>query len=415
MAPLRPPLFRRLFASGVWPFTVAGASLLLASLFVFFRAGRAQQIAGMVAFVFLGLGVAFGAVEELLPSRGRRGQQFLVVLAVGLLVTESLFLFRRGAPPPAKAEERTEVASEDFVQFAGTLALARRHAAAADTPPLLRAMPGQPAAREIQFTAPKTGSYRLAIQLTDTPFVDDAQRESDYLALVGTGRTVGQTFRVSERVTELAGIRVKLEARSLPNNMPATSAPDAPLTATFASVASGEHVQVHVPTSEAGLNDAWRWVTLPFAPELSQGDRTFAVEFTSASGVIGWALAHVTSGFNNTDDFYSDGELFMNREAYKPGGDLVFEVLGRNAQSAPPEVVVDGTPLSLKPTEDDPEWFVSDPRSLQEQQPHSLIVRSGNPHLSFYRFVFVQEQAPIAAPVVGETEASPSPTAPAGG
>lgn len=419
METARSPL-RRLFAQGVWPFTVAGGSLLLASVFVFFRLGRAQQIAGMVAFVFLGLGVACGIVKEILPSRVRRARQLLVVLAVGLLVVESVLLFRRGAPPPGKTEEGAEVASEDFVQFAGTLALARRHAADASAPPLLRATPDQPVEREISFMAPKTGQYRLAVQMTDSPFVDYAQREHDDLAIVGTGRTVGQTFRVSERVLRLTGIRVKLEARSLPDNVPAASEPDAPLVAFFSPVSPGGEpvrvTEVRLPPKEGGLNDAWRWVTIPFEVDVSgKKNRTFAVEFTSASNVVGWALVHVRRGFKNTDDFYPEGELFMNREVYTPGGDLGFEVLGRNAQSAPPEVIADGAPLSLTPTEDDQEWFVSEPLSLQEQKTHSLIVRSSNPHVSFYRFVFVQEAAPVAAPVVKETEGAPGATPPTGG
>ncbi len=400
---------RGLFTQRVWPFTVAGVSLLLASLFVFFRLGRAQQIAGIVAFVFLGLGVLFGVIEEFLPSRVRRTRQLLVVLALGLLVVESAFLFRRGAPPPAQTEERTEIASEDFVRFTGTLALAKRHAADMSAPPLLRATPDQPVEREISFTAPKDGQYRLAVQMTDSPFADAAQKKSDYLALVGTGRTVGQTFRVSERVTKLAGIRVKLEARSLPNNMPATSAPDAPLIASFSSVTGGKQTQVQVSPAEAGLNDAWRFVTLPFEVDLT-GNTTFAVEFTSASDTIGWALAHVTRSFEGTDDFYPDGELFVNREVYAPGGDLVFEILGRNAQSAPPEILVDETPLSLTPTDDDHNWFVSEPLSLREDGTHSLMVRSSNPHISVYRFVFVQEQAPVAAPVEEETQETPRAT-----
>lgn len=406
---------RRLLDQGVWPFAVAGGSLLLASVFVFFRLGRAQQIAGMVAFVFLALGVAFGMVEGLLPARIRRVRRTLVVLAVGLLVAESALLFQRGAPPPpAKTEASAEVAREDFVQFAGTLALARRHAAAADAPPLVRATPEQSVEREIPFQVPRAGAYRLAVQMTDSPFVDAVQGASDYLSMVGTGRTVGQTFRVSERVTRLTGLRVKLEARSLPNNLPATSAPDAPLVASFSSVAGGTPVQVQVSPEEAGLNDAWRFVTLPFEAEVS-GDRTFTVEFTSASDTLGWALAHVTKGFEGTDDFYPDGELFVNREVYRPGGDLVFEVLGRNETAEPPEVTVDGTSLALTPTADFPDWFVSQPLALREEGDHSLVVHSNNPHISFYRFVFVQEQAPVATPVTEETPQTPEATSPAGG
>lgn len=392
-------ILRRLQAPGVWPFTVAGVSLFLASIFIFFRLGRAQQIAGMVAFVFLGLGIAFGIIGKISPSRARLIWRLLILLALGLIVVESVFLSRRGAPPPL-AESVPEVSNEDFMQFAGTLALAKRHAADTNVPPLLQATPDEPVNREISFTAPKAGDYRLAVQMADAPFVAYAQHESDYLSLVGVGRTVGQTFRVTDRITQLTGIRIKLESRSLPNNMPATSVPDKPLIVSFRPlIAEGEPTntaEIELPPTEAGLNDAWRWVTLPFEANVSQGgNRSFIVEFTSASEIIGWALAHVTSSFQGKNDFYSDGELLINRGVYKPGGDLVFEILGRNEQSSVPEVLVDETLLSLKGVDEDAQWFLSQPISLREGAEHKLVVRSSNPHISFYSFVFVQEQAPV--------------------
>ena len=394
----RRTILRRLRAPGVWPFTISGVSLLLASIFVFFRLGRAQQIAGMAAFLFLGLGVVLAMIEKIRPSRARAIRRLLVILVLGVIAVESILLSRRGAPPPPPPPV-VEVANEDFVQFAGTLALAKRYAADTTLPPLLRATPDEPVNQEMTFTAPRAGEYRLAVQMTDTPFVAYVQPDSDYLALVGLGRTIGQTFRVSDRVTQLAGIRIKLEARSLPNNMPATSPPDKPLVVSFkplsAEGAAVTTAEIQLPPAEAGLNDAWRWVTLPFAVDVSQGgNRAFIVEFTSESEIVGWALAHVTSSFQGTDDFYADGELFLNREVYKPGGDLVFEVLGRNNQSAPPEVLIDETLLSLESVDDAP-WFLSQPVSLREGAEHTLVVRSQNPHTSFYRFVFVQEQAPF--------------------
>lgn len=392
-------ILRRLRAPGAWPFTVAGVSLLLASIFIFFRLGRAQQIAGMVAFVFLGLGIAFGIIGKISPSRARLIWRLLILLALGLIVVESIFLSRRGAPPPP-AEPVSKVSNEDFMQFAGTLALAKRYAADTNVPPLLQATLDEPVNKEISFTAPKAGDYRLAVQMADTPFVTYAQHESDYLSLVGVGRTVGQTFRVTDRITQLTGIRIKLESRSLPNNMPATSVPDKPLIVSFRPlIAEGEPTntaEIELPPTEAGLNDAWRWATLPFEVDLSQGgNRSFIVEFTSESEIIGWALAHVTSSFQGKNDFYADGELLVNREVYKPGGDLVFEILGRNEQSSVPEVLVDKTLLSLKVVDEDAQWFLSQPISLREGAEHKLVVRSSNPHISFYGFVFVQEQAPV--------------------
>lgn len=383
-----------------WPFIVAGVWLLLASVFVWFRVGTWDVIAGLAAFVFLSLGVTLGLFEEI-GWTSRLVSKFIVAMAVGLIVVESFSLLRPGHPPAQQGELSTAVAPEDLVQFAGTLALAKRHAADTTLAPLLRATPDEPVNREIAFTAPRAGEYRLAVQMTDAPFVAYAQLESDYLALVGVGRTIGQTFRVSDQVTHLAGIRIKLEARSLPNNMPATSSPDKPLVVSFrpltAAGGSAGVAEIQLPPAEAGLNDAWRWVTLPLAVDLSQrGNRAFIVEFSSESEIIGWALAHVTSSFQGRDDFYADGELFINREVYKPGGDLVFEILGRNEQSASPEVIVDETPLSLVGVDDDANWFLGQPILLQEGAEHKLIVRSTNPHLSFYRFVFVQEQAPIA-------------------
>lgn len=397
MIPLR-TMVRRVRAPGVWPFTTAGVSLLLASIFVFFKLGRAQQIAGMAAFLFLGLGVALAMIEKMRPSRARLVGRLLLLLVLGILVVESVLVSRRGAPPPT-APSVAKVSNEDFVQFAGTLALAKRYATDITLPPLLRATLDETVSKEIAFTAPQTGPYRLAVQMTDTPFVAYAQLESDYLALVGAGRTIGQTFRVSDRITKFAGIRIKLEARSLPNNMPATSPPDKPLLVSFKPLSGGgadiTTTEIHLLPAEAGLNDAWRWVTLPFEVDVSQGgNRAFIVEFTSASEIVGWALAHVTRSFQGIDDFYPDGELFINREAYKPGGDLVLEVLGRNDQADSPEVLVDTTPLSLE-SSDDAQWFLSQPLSLQEGAKHTLVVRSHNPHTSFYRFVFVQEQAPL--------------------
>lgn len=391
-------IVRRVCAPGVWPFTIAGVSLLLASIFVFFRLGRAQQIAGMTAFLFLGLGIAFAMIAQIRPSRARLGKRLLVFFVLGVLVVESVLLSRRGAPAPVP-EPVTKVSNEDFMQFAGTLALAKRYAADTALPPLLRATLDEAVNKEISFTAPQTGQYRLAVQMTDTPFVVYAQPASDYLALVGVGRTIGQTFRISDRVTQLAGMRIKLEARSLPNNMPATSPPDKPLLVSFKPLSGGgiaaAPVEIVLSPAEAGLNDAWRWVTLPFEVDVSHGgNRAFIVEFTSASEIVGWALAHVTRSFQGTDDFYPDGELFINREAYKPGGDLVFEILGRNDQADSPEVLVDETLLSLESV-DDAQWFLSQPLSLQEGAAHSLVVRSRNPHTSFYRFVFVQEQTPL--------------------
>lgn len=418
-----PALRRRLWTKGVWSFTVAGACLLLASVFVAFRLGRAQQIAGIAAFVFLGLGVALRATEEVEPARswalrwwaGRGARRLFVALAIGLIVSESLFLvLQRGAPPPAAVETVSEVASEDIVQFAGALALAKRYGVDESLPPFLRATVDEPLERAVPFTAPKTGAYRLAVQMTDSPFVDSAQRESDYFTIVDAGRTTGQTFRVSDRVTRLSSIRVKLEARSLPNNLPATTLPDAPLALSLRPVGPGAEsaavVEVRLPPEEAGLNDAWRWVAFPLDMDLSEGTpRTFLAEFTSSSSVIGWALSHVTSGFRGTDDFYTDGELFVNRAVYTLGGDLSFEVLGRNEQSASPEVIVDETPLALVPSDDDAAWQVSQPISLQEEVAHSLTVRSRNPHIGFYRFVFVQEQAPVepSPPTERPKETSP--------
>ena len=424
--------YRRLFtfvSREHWAFTLSAFFLLVAVFFLFLKLGLWALASALTAFVLLCLQVALsilGSVRRAFPHRLTRPvyrilQVFLLALALVIILHESRIELAGGqrAPPPwSETASQERLSQEDLVQFAGNFLLAKRLGVDTQAPPTLQATVDQPLDHTIEFTAPEAWTYRLAIQMTDRPFVDYRQRASDYLVLVGTGRTAGQTFRVSDAVTKLTGLRVKLEARSLPNNLPATSAPDAPLVATFSRVTAGgppaPAVQVQLPPEEAGLNDAWRWVTIPFEAELSSG-RTFAVEFTSTSEVIGWALAHVTSGFEGTDDFYPDGELFVNRIPYNLGGDLSFEVLGRNEQSAFPEVLVDEVPLSLVQSEDDPDWYVSQPVTLRADEKHALTVRSSNPHFGFYRFVFVQEQAPIASPVVEETAAPTSPTPPAGG
>lgn len=403
-----------------WAFALAAFCLLAAVLFLAVKLGLWALVSALTAFVLLCLQVALSTLDQvrqafprrLTPRVYRVLSVFLSILAVVVIVRESKIELAGGKAAPPLWFETTpgeRLSKEEFVQFAGNFLLAKRLGADTQAPPVLQATGDQPVSRTIEFEVPESWKYTLAIQMTDRPFVDHQQRASDYLALVGTGRTVGQTFSVSDRVTRLTGLRVKLEARSLPNNLPATTSPDSPLVASFSPVSPGgepvEAVEVRLPPEEAGLNDAWRWVTFPFEVDLSgRKDRTFAVEFTSASDVIGWALAHVTSGFEGTDDFYPDGELFMNRAPYDLGGDLSFEVLGRNEQSAFPDVVVDETPLSLQQPPDDADWYVSQPVALDEGDKHTLTVHSSNPHIGFYRFVFVQEQAPVATPVVEELE-----------
>lgn len=394
----------------MWPFTIVAACLLLASVLVWFRIVPWDVIAGLAAFIFLSLAVARGVVDEarrsypgLIRQRTSRAVSWLLVItAVGLIVTESFFLLKPGKQSAPPVESPPAVAPEEVIYFAGTLDFLprRQELDLSTTLPVVRAGVDQPVDKTISFTAPTTGEFRLAVQMTDSPFVDQAQRTHDALSIVGRGRTVGQTFLVSENVTKLTGVRVKLEARSIPNNLPGTSPPDAPLVATlFPLFRSGEPVKVveaRLPPKEAGLNDRWRWVTFPFEMDLlGARDRKFAVEFTSSSDVVGWALTHVNQGFEGTDDFYAGGELSFNRAPNDPSGDLAFEVLGRNERSAAPELIVDATILTLEKVEGDEHWFLSQPITLREGQGHTLIVRSTNPHISFYRFVFVQEQSPL--------------------
>lgn len=404
--------YRQLLRPTIWPLAVVGVSLLLASIFVLFKLHGAAKIVGLIAFVFIAIFIAFRIVDEAssigwLTRNQQRIRRGLVVLAVILIGVESIFILGQGVlSAPDEIELPAEVADEDFVKFAGTLDLAQRYKAKSGTTPLLKATPDQPAERTISFTAPTSGAYRLAVQLEDSPFVDRAQPESDYLTIVDQGRSLGQTFVVSDRMSTLSGLRIKLEARSIVNNLPGTSAPDAPLLVNIRRLFDhSESEQVFTTSLDpevAGLNDDWRWVTIPLDVEVTAGQsREFLVEFTSSAQFVGWALSHVTNSWKSVDDYYEDGQLYVDRQLYELGGDLAFEILGRNEQAADSRLTVDGSLLELEALDEDDDWYLSQAVRIEEGKEHTLTISSSNPHLGFYRFVFVQERTGIESSAPG--------------
>jgi len=335
-----------------------------------------------------------------MPVRTLIGKSWFAYLIAGVfLILSVYFFFSRREPRPGDTSKPESVAAvtpadaEDVVRFTSTLNLAKRMGADTSSQPLFRAGVGQPIDRDVEFKVLNSGQYRLVMQMTDTPFVDQQQLVGEYLEVVREGTAVGQTFTVSDKSPHFGGLKVKLEARNILAGQPAEVAPDAPLTATLYTNDEKKVADVVVPVTEAGLNDAWRWLPIPFDVPLSPGsNQKFFVEFTSPSKVTGWALSRVSNGFENVEDHYPGGELRINgkRPEVGPSADLTFAVLTRSNENEQPRLLIDETELIMKPLPETPEWFFSDPVELSEGT-RLLVVRSQNPHLSFFRFVFVPE------------------------
>lgn len=338
-------------------------------------------------------------------------------MLAGLFLLLSMYLFfssrapagdsRRPDPIPAVAPAE----SEGVVRFTSSLNLAKRMGADLNVPPLFRAGVTQAIDRDIEFKAPRAGKYRLVMQMTDTPFVIEKQAVGEYLDVVKKGQAVGQTFTVGSDVPQLGGVQVKLEARSIVGGQPADTVPDAPLTAILYSDSHDKLAEYVLPVEQAGLNDAWRWVSFPFDIDLSRGSRRkFFVEFSSPSTVNGWALSRVSNGFGGIVDYYTNGELLING-ANGSSADLTFAVLTRSNETKQPRLLVDETELTFSPLPGDREWFTSGPVELSEGA-HLLIVKSSNPHLSFFRFIFVPESADVVdeSPSNAPTTPKPSPS-----
>lgn len=293
--------------------------------------------------------------------------------------------------PPAGVVIPAE--TEDVVRFTSTLNLAKRMGADLGSLPLFRAAVGQPIDQSVEFKVATAGAYRLVLQMTDSAFVDQRQATGEYLEVVREDQAVGQTFTVRPETARFGGLRVKLEARGITTGQPAETPPDAPMTATLYTNNQEKIGEVILPVEQAGLNDAWRWVTIPFDVALPAGrGRTFFMEFTSPATVVGWALSRVSNGFNNVDDHYQGGELLLNGQPPKEGAraDLEFEVLARSSETKQPRILVDETVLTFTSLPETKDWLFSEPVDLSEGA-HVLIVQSSNPHLSFFRFIFVPE------------------------
>lgn len=320
-----------------------------------------------------------------------------VLAGVFLLLAVYFFFDTNGSGPLAGGTDELKPAAvtpadaEDVVRFTSTLNLATRMGADTSSQPLFRAGVGQPIDRSVEFKVPRAGQYRLVLQMTDGPFVAQQQSVGEYLEVVREGSAVGQTFTVDDTSPRLGGVKVKLEARGIRTNQPAETAPDAPLTATLYTSDQKKIGEIVLPVERAGLNDAWRWVTFPFDVELSKKtNRAFFVEFTSPSKVTGWALSRVSNGFENVEDHYRGGELLINGTGVS--ADLTFAVLTRSHENKQPRLLVDETELTFSPLAGEPGWFFSEPVELSEGT-HLLIVQSSNPHVSFFRFIFVPESA----------------------
>lgn len=317
----------------------------------------------------------------------------------GVFLLLSIYLFFRGRAPvgesrgPDLTSAVTPAESEGVVRFTSSLNLAQRMGADLNSPPLFRAGVTQAIDRDVEFKVPRAGKYLLAMQMTDTPFVIQKQAIGEYLDVVREDQAIGQTFTVGSDVPQFSGVQVMLEARSILSNQPADTPPDAPLTATLYSDRHDKLGEYVLPVEQAGLNDAWRWVSFHFDSEFSQGNRRkFFVEFSSPSTVTGWALSRVSNGFGGIADHYSDGELLINGKppTVGPSADLAFAVLTRSSENKQPLLLVDETELTFSPLPGDQDWFASEPTDLSDGV-HLLVVRSSNPHLSFFRFIFVPE------------------------
>lgn len=345
---------------------------------------------------------------------------WLGYLLAGIFLLLSMYLFfndrvpgdKRAGADLASAVVPTE--SEGVVRFTSSVNLATRMGSDPSSLPLFRAGATQGIKRDVEFKAPRTGTYRLVMQMTDTPFAIYKQEVGEFLEVVKDGEAVGQTFTVDSDIPQLGGVQVKLEARSILRGQPADTAPDAPLTATLYRAGSQEKLAEYVlPVEQAGLNDAWRWVSFPLNVDLGRGDgRKFFVEFTSPATVNGWALSRVSNGFESIADHYAAGELLINGKPREDvaGGDLTFAVLTRSTATKQARLLVDETELTLAPLAETPGWFRSQPVELDEGA-HLLIVQSDNPHLSFFRFIFVPDVAQEQnSTEQSETTATPTPS-----
>lgn len=339
-------------------------------------------------------------------------------LLAGVFVLLSAYLFFHGRASQTSDKSAPELAAttpvdvKDVVRFTSSLNLAKRMGADLNLPPLFRAGAEQAIDRSIEFKVPRAGKYQLLMQMTDSPFVDQQQAVGEYLEVVREGHSVGQTVTVRAKTSHFGGLKVKLEARSIVSGQPADTAPDAPMTATLYTGNREKIGEFVVSAEQAGLNDAWRWVTVPFDVQLSPGsNRTFSVEFTSPSKVNGWALSRVSNGFGNVDDHYPGGELLINGKPPGVGSsaDLTFAVLARSSENKQPHLLADETELTFSPLSGDPGWFVSKAVELDEAV-HLLIVQSSNPHLSFFRFIFVPESATVVDESPRNTPTTPKPS-----
>lgn len=296
----------------------------------------------------------------------------------------------------------------EVVRFTNSLELAKRMAADVTTSPLFRAGVNQSIDQDLEFINSDGGQYRLLMQMSDTPFISQQQTVGEFLEVVQAEKAIGQTFSIDTGDLKLGGVKVKLAARSIITGQPAEAQPDAPLTATLYDADEEVIGEFVLPPEQAGLNDNWRWVTFPFEQDLGAGSgRVFRVEFTSAATSIGWALSRVSDGFNRVADHYPDGELFNNGQ---PGGaDLTFAVLSRSNINSQPEISVDEVELIFNELEDEPGLFLSQAIDLVAGV-HLLNLMSSNPHLGFYRFIWIpdfSEQAEDEEEVVSTTPPEP--------
>lgn len=413
------------FLTRWWAASLTLIAYIFSSLFLLIGLTQLAQVASLAASVLLGLAIAIFLLNWARRSMPSAISGSIYVGLYGVLVAIAAVIifiggkeeFSRISSSQKQAETSNEAApaaeilSEDVVRFARTLDLATRMGVDTNSPaPSYRADEGDSIDISLEFKPPRSGSYYLAVQMTDTPFIAERQAQGEYLDVVQEGHSVGQTFQVGKDVSSFGGIRVKLEARSIVSGQPADSPPDAPLTATlYQLTGSGDRKLIdefELPIDKAGLNDAWKYITFPFDLGTAlTSNQTFLVEFTSPSSTIGWALSRVTNGFQGIDDLYKNGELLINGVPPEsaPAADLTFDILARSNKTEKPKVLVDDIPLQLVPVQGKENWFTSQPVDISEGV-HVLIIQSNNPHISFYRFVFFEEMSVVQDAEADETK-----------
>lgn len=412
-----------------WAAPLALLAYILSSVFLLIGRTQLASVVAVAAYTLLGLTIAI-----FILNRARRAMpstisgsiyvgiySVLIAIAAVTIFVGGRTEFPAASPSQKSAETSKEVApalepasSEDVVRFTSTLNLAKRMGSSVGSPPLFRAGVENPLDSSVEFKPPQGGMYYLAVQMADEPFIAESQSSGEYLEVVREDYAVGQTLTVPKDITTLGGVRVKLEARSIVNSQPAGTPPDAPLTAKLYQLSGpGDRKLIdayELPTEQAGLNDQWKYATFPFEVNLASGsNQTFLVEFTSPSTTNGWALSRVANGFGGIDDHYPGGELLINGSPpeYGPAADLTFDILARSEQSDKPELFVDDIELQLSRAPGEDNWFISQPVDLSEEI-HLLIIKSDNPHISFYRFVFFQELSSLEEGEI--TDSSPEQT-----